>query len=423
MTEFPTDVSTQDTGYGGPSAESGPASLKIVHITNYQVPAYGYDEIQLSREQTEMGHDVTIITSNFLHPKGMYSVLQQRLPQRRVKPRNEDVDGVRIRRLPGREVARRVWITGLERALIELDPDVIHSHNLLQFHSARVAMLRATGRCRAAVVIDDHMHMGFVRRSILGKVFYRTYRAVGQPLIARYVDRFCAIAQDTSEYLRKECAVKGEIDIVPLGVTRAALNPNPDARRQMRERLGMTTSDLVAIYAGKVIPAKGIDLLIEATARLRGEGMRIAVIVVGDADDAYARLLSTLATELGQPDFHLMPGVDHDYMPELYAAADIGVWPRQESMAVFEAMAAGIPVVVSSSSGLAPVVAPDRGLTFSAGDVGSLATCLSRLTNADLRKDLGEAGQHYAQQELTWRRSAERYVTIYREAIARQPRR
>ena len=161
--------------------------LSIAHITNYQVPGYGYDEIQLSREQVLMGHKVAIITSNYLHPTGLYSVLSERFPSRQVEPREEVVDGVRIMRLRSHEFARRVWIDGLERSLKEFNPDVVHCHNLLQFHPARVALLRARRKYRGAVVVDDHMHFGFMRRSIAGRLFYAAYRTFGQPVIARGV--------------------------------------------------------------------------------------------------------------------------------------------------------------------------------------------------------------------------------------------
>jgi glycosyltransferase involved in cell wall biosynthesis len=397
------------------------ARLKIVHVTNYQVPGYGYDEIQLAREQHRMGHDVTIITSNYLHPSGLYSILRRRFPQRRVEPRDEVVDGVLIRRLAGREIARRVWIRGLEKALVELSPDVIHSHNVLQFHSARIATLRATGRIHAAVVIDDHMHFGFVRRTVAGRLFYAAYRALGQPILSRYVDSFCAIADDTRAYLQSECGVKGEIHVVPLGVTtRGAADPG--ARAQMRRQIGVADSDLVLIYAGKVIPEKGVDLLVEAASRLRADGARVTVVAVGDSDEEYERRLTALAAAGAGVDLHLVPSVDQDRLVEWFAAADVGVWPQQESKAVFEAMAAGLPVVVSASSGLAHLVVPDRGLTYEAQDVEALTARLRELTDASLRKRLGGAGRDYAISELSWTRSAERYVEIYRDAIAQRAR-
>jgi glycosyltransferase involved in cell wall biosynthesis len=415
------DVSMQsgnaDKGvYHAPSSND---RLRIAHVTNYQVPGYGYDEIQLSREQSRMGHDVAIVTSNYLHPAGLYSVLSQRFPSRQVAPGQEFVDGVRIMRLHSREFARRVWIDGLARALLNLKPDVVHCHNLLQFHPARVALLRAQGRYRGAIVVDDHMHFGFMRRSRVGRLFYAAYRTLGQPILARNVDRFCAIAEDTRDYLQTECGVKERIDVVPLGVDVKAFVPDSTMRERTRNRLGLTATKLVFLYTGKVIQEKGVHLLVEAAAQLRAEGMDVCVLVVGDADDIYRRRLESLASRPGaHVDLSVFPSVDQDHLPEWYSAADVGVWPRQESMGVFQAMASGLSVVVSSTSGLARIVASGHGLTYEPEEAPALAACLRRFANQELRVRLGEAGRTFAETELSWEHSAERYVEIYREAIA-----
>ena len=387
-------------------------------MTNYLVPDYGYEEIQLAREQVRMGHHTIIIASNYLHPKGPYSVLRRRFKSRKVKPGEQLIDEVAINRLPSYEVAHRAWIRGLVKSLLDFDPDVIHCHNLLQFHPGRVAMLRALGRYRGVVVVDDHMHYGFMRQTLLGRSFYAVYRTLGQPIIARYVDRFCAIAEDTREYLRSECGVTGEINVVPLGVAVGAFTPDPVKRREARRRLGLDDSELTFIYTGKVIPAKGVHLLVEAAAQLSSGLAKISVLVVGDADESYEQHLITAATANGgRVNLHLIPSVDHRSLPDWYAAADVGVWPRQESMAAFEAMAAGLPVVVSAASGLAGIVAPDRGLTYGPETGTALAACLRQLTADELRQRLGHAGRAYTEAEISWHRSAERYVGIYREAI------
>jgi glycosyltransferase involved in cell wall biosynthesis len=79
-------------------------------------------------------------------------------------------------------------------------------------------------------------------------------------------------------------------------------------------------------------------------------------------------------------------------------------------------------VVVSAASGLAHLVAPDRGLSYEPQTAGALAARLRELTDARLRKRLGEAGREYAISELSWTRSAATYVEIYRNAIAARAR-
>jgi hypothetical protein len=136
--------------------------MRIVHVTNYQVPGYGYEEIMLARAQRRLNHEPIILTSNYLHPRGAYTVLRDRFPRRRVEPSDE---------------------------VRQLDPDVVHCHNLMQFHPLRMAWLKARSRVRFGLVVDDHMHFGFMRRSPLGKAAYLVFRRLVQPLLAKEVDR------------------------------------------------------------------------------------------------------------------------------------------------------------------------------------------------------------------------------------------
>jgi glycosyltransferase involved in cell wall biosynthesis len=404
---------------GSPAAAGGQA-LRIVHVTNYQVPGYGYEEIQLGREQARLGHQVHIVTSNYLHPAGVYSVLSRRFPDRLVEPRRELVDGVHIWRMASAEISRRAWIHGLERQLRRLDPDVVHCHNVLQFHPARIAIQRRAGRLRGALVVDDHMHLDFMRRSPAGLAFYFVYRNLLQRVIEPCVDRYAAIADDTSDYMRRECGVRGPIAVVPLGAASEDFAPDVARRDAARARLGYRLGETVVLYAGKVIEVKGVHLLVAAARRLADGGEQVRVLAVGDSDEGYARTLQAAA---GPGLLRLEPTVGHDLLPEFFAAADIAVWPRQESMSAFEAMAAGLPVVISARSGLTTTAAGEFGITYAPETADALEASLKALVRDPAHRALvGARGREYVAGRLSWRHSAERYLEIYREAITARDR-
>jgi len=404
---------SEDPAAGG----AGDGHLRIAHVTNYQVPGYGYEEMQLALEQTSMGHEVVIIASNYLHPLGLYTVLRKRFPSRQVSPREEVHDGVRVLRLRAHEIGRRAWIHGLESAIKSFDPDVVHVHNLLQFHAPRLALLRLRHQSRAAIVVDDHMHLGFMRGSLLGRVFYFVYRTIAQPILSHYVDRYCAIATDTADYLREQCGVRAPITVVPLGVPVNLFRSDPGKRAQARHRLDFADSDLVLIYTGKVIPEKGVHLLVEAVSQLADVSAKPVVLAVGDAAEGYATELVARAGSVGV-DLRLYPSVPYSDLPDWYACADIGVWPRQESMAIFEAMSMSLPVVISARSGLVASVEPGTATTYAPETPAGLAQALRQLLDPESRKRLGIQARQFIEAGLSWHRSAELYLDVYREAIA-----
>lgn len=392
--------------------------LRIAHVTNYQVPGYGYEELALARVQHRLGHDVVIVTSNYLHPRGAYAVLRERFPDRKIAPREEIEDGVRILRLPSVEFGTRTWIRGLERVLIGLKPDVVHCHNLLVFHPLRLALLKLTNRLSVGLVVDDHTLYSAMRRGVRGRAFYFAYRNFLHPLLASQVDSFCAATVETREYLIKHCGVRGPIRVMPLGVDADAFSPRESQRLHTRAELGFQQDDFVVLYTGKVVPSKGIALLVQAAIRLIESGQPIKVLIVGDSEPRYSAILREQVVKAGkQRYFQFLPSVPHDELAGFYSAADIAVWPGVETMAVYEAMATAVPVIVPESSGYARLIDEKAGVTFRPNDAVSLADSIDRLRTSSVRQHLGAGGRHLVDQEFSWRHAAQRYLAEYRAVL------
>ena len=391
--------------------------LRIVHVTSYQVPGYGYEEIQLAREQQRLGHEVFIVTSNYLHPPGrFYGVLQQRFPKRQVPPQEENTDGVTVVRLTAIEVQRRVWILGLERQLRRLRPDIVHAHNLMQFNSVRAALMRATRRGSFGLVIDDHMLYSVMRGDRLGRLVYFGYRHLLGGVVAGNVDRFCAATDESRRYLQQECGVRTDIPIMPLGVDVDLFRPSAAARQEWRERLGLTPDGILVLYTGKVIPSKRLRELAAAVLELRRQGHGVSLVIVGDADDAYRESVLALARAAGSaPSVRILASMPQAELAGLYAAADMAVWPGTESMAIFEALASRLPVIVSRRSAYAKVVTAGAGLTFDPENQASLTGAVRSLFDPASREAMGAYGRSVVERDYSWRRSAERYLSVYME--------
>jgi len=86
--------------------------------------------------------------------------------------------------------------------------------------------------------------------------------------------------------------------------------------------------------------------------------------------------------------FNFCRGVPHDELAGFYSAADIAVWPGVETMAVYEAMATAVPVIVPESSGYARLIDEKAGVTFRPNDAVSLADSIDRLRTSSVRQTL-----------------------------------
>src|SRR5579864_6051912 len=107
--------------------------MRIVHVANFFMPMLGYQERYLAYHHAKMGHNVSILTSALRHPLGEYQWLRGVVGERAMSPGiyNYEVEKVQVIRLHAAfEFRHRVWLTGVEKAIRKLDPDVVVLHGM-----------------------------------------------------------------------------------------------------------------------------------------------------------------------------------------------------------------------------------------------------------------------------------------------------
>ena len=160
---------------------------------------------------------------------------------------------------------------------------------------------------------------------------------------------------------------------------RFAAGATPDARSKLRARLGIPSEDKVVLFAGKLVDFKRPLDLIDAAALARRDGLPIRVAVAGSGplEDEMHRQASRKSVALNVLGFQ-----NQTEMPAAYAAADVLALPStgRETWGLVcnEALASGLPIVVSDAVGCAPDLASDGnvGRTFPLGDVRAFAESL-----------------------------------------------
>ncbi len=149
----------------------------------------------------------------------------------------------------------------------------------------------------------------------------------------------------------------------------------------------LKTSGLVVLYVGRLIDQKGVPDLLEAAERVGGA----TFVLVGDGPDRakYEERCRRLSN------VRLVGFVQPSELVQYYAAADVFVYPTHTDpwgLAINEAMASGLPVIVSSAAGAAAdlVCHGENGFVHDPGDVGALTQALGGLAcDEALRSRMG----------------------------------
>lgn len=175
-------------------------------------------------------------------------------------------------------------------------------------------------------------------------------------------------------------------------------------------------------YAGRLVPEKGVDVIIQALAQAPGAQLRVA----GSGPEA--EFLRAVAEHYGVAGrVHFEPPRASTAMPGFYAEIDALIlpsrtrrnWKEQFGRVLIEAMACGVPVI-GAHSGAIPEVIGEAGLTFPEDDVAALAAHVRHLAaNPALRQRLGEQGRARVQAHYTQKHIAQATLTAYQHALAR----
>lgn len=140
-------------------------------------------------------------------------------------------------------------------------------------------------------------------------------------------------------------------------------------------------------YLGRIIPAKGVHVLLEAAERLRRAQIQIDlhgdIPPYGDIDDYAKRMRRRAASN---PGVRWHGAYDHDALSGILAEADVvvvpSIWYENQPFVMLEAFASGTPVVATDLGGMRELVQDGRnGLLFPRGDAQALAQCLEQLAD------------------------------------------
>jgi glycosyltransferase involved in cell wall biosynthesis len=170
-------------------------------------------------------------------------------------------------------------------------------------------------------------------------------------------------------------------------------------------------------------PRKGVEVLIQAFALLPADA-RIHLVLAGDMRSPGIEKL--IAAHPYRERIHLL-GVRQD-APALAAACNVAVLPslRREGLpkTVIEAMAYGVPTIVTDVGGSAELVANEvNGLVVAPGDREALAAAILRLAREPaLARELGRRGRERIEREFSNRATIVRTAALYRELMAERAR-
>ncbi|MBI2134218.1 glycosyltransferase [Candidatus Woesearchaeota archaeon] len=249
----------------------------------------------------------------------------------------------------------------------------------------------------------------------------RRFRMIG--ILSGIVSHSCrSFALSTGlRDIMHEFGVKGNVEIMPLGVDTLKFKPKADGFGEIKDRF---KGDMIVLCVARLVEKKGINYLIEAFERVLKKVPDSRLLIIGTGPmEAYLR---RLASNLG--DRVVFCGeIPHSELPKYYAAADLFVLPsiidktgdrETQGVVYLEAMASRVPVIGTNTGGIPDVIRDGVGVMVDEKDSVVLASEISRLLiDGKLRKSMGEKAFKHVLGSFSWKKIAERYVDAYRSCL------
>jgi glycosyltransferase involved in cell wall biosynthesis len=223
---------------------------------------------------------------------------------------------------------------------------------------------------------------------------------------------FAALSAEAREELLASGVPAERIIALPNGVDLGVHRPTTVRERaRRREQLGLAPERFVGVFVGRLHPVKDVDTVLEAAARVP----ELDLVIVGDGPDR-ARL-EARARRLGIESRVRFHGFSSQVVDVLGASDAFLLSSHGEGMsnALLEAMACGLPCLVSRSVGGArELLGEERGMLLADGEVAAWAEAIRRLVDEPaLRSTLGGAAADFVAERLSLEAGADRLVGAY----------
>lgn len=399
--------------------------MRIAFISDWFTEKMGYAENCLPKAMASLGHEVHVITSNvqtYFDSPIYKETYEPFIGPAIVSCGVKRIDGYTLYRLPHIIWNGRLRMQGLLEKLRAIRPQIVQTFDVVSWTSLEAAFAKAflgyklfLASHMHASVFADTIHRG--KMGIKERLRWVTTTGFRGRLVSLLSEKSYPISADAAEIAVRFFGIQPhKVSVCSLGVDTDLFRPPSDKssrrlRGQIRDRFEFAESDIVCIYTGRFSQGKDPLCLAKAIDILTKRDMPFRGLFVGDGSQS--------ADIRAHQGCMVHPFVSIQELPPLYWAADIGVWPKQESTSQLDAAACGLPLILGDSVQVRERI-DGNGLVYEEGNWHDLARKISVLRGSEKRHLMGERGSKRMRENFSWKCIAKQRIRDYKGALQHQ---
>lgn len=393
--------------------------MKILHIVPSYIPAYRYggpieSVHSLNAGLVKNGAEVTVYTTNIDGSNDLNVPVGTSVM----------IDGVRV--FYFKSSFPRAWFYSrdLRKALAQNGRqfDIFHITSI--FLAASTLGAYYAKNFKKPYIISPRgslMKSPLFSENIFKKLKKRIYNALIEKRNLRGAAAIhFTVPTEEEEYIKGEFPMKKSI-ILPNIVKLEKIAGNFPSG-YFRKKFNISDDKKIVIYLGRLSWIKGFDTLIPAFKAVVKKHPEAILVIAGGDDKGYKKNVQLLITNYQLQDGVIFTGMltGADKIAA-YQDSDVFVLPSYSEsfgMSIVEAMAAGLPVVVSKGVGISAYIKQVKaGIVVEKNEVELSGAILKILNNSDLAKKMGEAGRELIKNEFSSEKIAEKFLKEYNEIL------
>jgi len=389
--------------------------MKVLHITPHYIPAYRYGgpikaTHELCRALARKGLEVSVFTTN-VDVDGYLDVAVN-VPQ--------DIEGVRVVYCPAALAGQYCYSKDLSRRL----KDEIKQFDLVHIHFIYLYPTLIAGQwCRRHKIPYIINPFGALDSSMIRLKGYLKKTLYIKTIEKRNIEKASAI-HAASVYERDKIKLlkfRTPTIVVPRGINIEEYERTPDSK----DPFPKLKDKKIILFLGRIHFKKGFDLFALALKKITQKRKDVHLIIAGPDEKGYASKVKKMFANLNLEQYVTFTGMLLGN-EKLYALhrSDIFVLPsygENFGIAVLEAMACKLPVVITDRVGLYHDVKEYNTGIITDCDENQIADGILKLLSDDnARKEMGENGKRLAMEKYTWDKISGEMIDVYENIIKKQ---
>jgi len=391
--------------------------MKLALVCPASLPATQFGGIvflavDLAREIAEMGHDVTIYTTDLDFSNGPNKFNKE-------LPRLEKIKKFKINRTHVWFSFKLFFVNSSMSKQIENDkPDIIHTIGLRSYQS--IVAWRTSKKLKIPLVVSDQggltTHPFFNESGLILKTLYR----IQNFFIKRIITNATAVsvANEYEKEIFRNLNKKSKIEIIRNGVNLETLV----SKENFKEKYGINSRFI--LFVGRFSKSKGIENLINALNIIKHEGLFSDVrLVIMGVDFGYEQKMEEMIKKFDLSEkIMVIKNPPRDDVISAYGESEFLILPSQwelSPLVPLESFAFKKPVISTKSHGIPFTVQDDKnGILVEPDNPSELASAIKKLLlDEGLRNRLGLSGYNFVHEECNCISMAKNSLNLYEQIL------